>query len=66
MFVPTFGPSFFVFLWSNTPYFRWVRLFNGKTETIAVHAVTCLWYAATGVKPVTVILIRDKSKTDLT
>ena len=35
----------------------------GKTETIAVHAITCLWYSVTGVKPVTVILIRDKSKT---
>ena len=29
----------------------------GKTETIAAHAFTCLWYS------VTVILIRDKSKT---
>ena len=35
----------------------------GKTETIAVHAFTCLWYSVTGTKPVTVILIRDKSKT---
>jgi hypothetical protein len=35
----------------------------GKTETIAVHAFTCLWYCVTGTKPVTVILIRDKSKT---
>jgi hypothetical protein len=35
----------------------------GKTETIAVHALTCLWYSVTGAKPVTVILIRDKSKT---
>ena len=35
----------------------------GKTETIAVHAFTCLWYSVTGAKPVTVILIRDKSKT---
>jgi len=35
----------------------------GKTETIAVHAFTCLWYSVTGTKPVTVILIRDKQKT---
>jgi hypothetical protein len=35
----------------------------GKTETIAVHAFTCLWYYVTGAKPVTVVLIRDKSKT---
>jgi len=35
----------------------------GKTETIAAAAVTCLWYSVTGVRPVTVILIRDKSKT---
>ncbi len=35
----------------------------GKAETIAVHAFTCLWYYVTGAKPVTVVLIRDKSKT---
>jgi hypothetical protein len=35
----------------------------GKTETIAAAAVTCLWYSVTGARPVTVILIRDKSKT---
>ena len=35
----------------------------GKTETIAVHAFTCLWYYVTGAKPVTVVLIRDKSET---
>ena len=35
----------------------------GKMETIAVHAFTCLWYSVTGTAPVTVILIRDKSKT---
>src|SRR5229473_2553682 len=35
----------------------------GKTDTIAVHALTCLWYSVAGAKPVTVILIRDKSKT---
>jgi hypothetical protein len=34
----------------------------GKAETIAVHALTCLWYSVTGTAPVTVILIRDKSK----
>ena len=37
----------------------------GKTETIAVHAFTCLWYSVTGAAPVTVILIRDKSETGL-
>ena len=35
----------------------------GKTETIAAYAFTCLWYSVTGTAPVTVILIRDKSKT---
>ncbi len=35
----------------------------GKTGTIAVHAFTCLWYSVTGTRPVTVILIRDKSRT---
>jgi hypothetical protein len=35
----------------------------GKKDTIAVHALTCLWYSVTGAAPVTVILIRDKSKT---
>jgi hypothetical protein len=41
----------------------------GKTETIAVHALTCLWYPVTstrpvtGTRPVTLILIRDKSRT---
>jgi hypothetical protein len=35
----------------------------GKTETIAAAAVTCLWYSVTCARPVTVILIRDKSKT---
>jgi hypothetical protein len=35
----------------------------GKTETIAASAFTCLWYSVTGTRPVTVILIRDKSKT---
>ena len=28
-----------------------------------MHAFTCLWYSVTGTTPVTVILIRDKSKT---
>jgi hypothetical protein len=37
----------------------------GKTETIAVHALTCLWYSVTGTAPVTVILIRDKPGTGL-
>ena len=35
----------------------------GKTETIAVHAFTCLWYSVAGTRTVTVVLIRDKSKT---
>jgi hypothetical protein len=35
----------------------------GKTETISAAAFTCLWYSVTGTAPVTVILIRDKSKT---
>ena len=35
----------------------------GKTETIAACAFTCLWYSVIGTAPVTVILIRDKSKT---
>ncbi len=34
----------------------------GRTETIAVHAFTCLWYSVTGTAPVTVILIRDRSR----
>ena len=36
---------------------------NRRFETIAVHALTCLWHSVTGTRPVTVILIRDKSKT---
>ncbi len=35
----------------------------GKAETIAAHALTCLWYSVTGPVPVTVILIRDKPGT---
>jgi hypothetical protein len=35
----------------------------GKIETIHAAAVTCLWYSVTGAKTVTVVLIRDKSKT---
>jgi len=35
----------------------------GKTETIHAYAFTCLWYYVTGTGPVTVILIRDKSRT---
>jgi DDE superfamily endonuclease len=47
-----------------TAVFAQVRVTRyGKKETIAVHAFTCLWYSVTGAKPVTVILIRDKSKT---
>src|SRR5260370_13906773 len=34
----------------------------GKTETSAVHAFTCLWFSVAGTRPVTVILIRDKSR----
>ena len=30
---------------------------------LAAAAVTCLWYSVTGTRPVTVILIRDKSRT---
>ena len=47
-----------------TAEFSQVRVTRyGKKETIAVHAFTCLWYPVTGARPVTVILIRDKSKT---
>jgi hypothetical protein len=35
----------------------------GKTETIFAAAFTCLWYSVTGAGHVTVILIRDKSRT---
>jgi hypothetical protein len=35
----------------------------GKTETISAAAFTCLWYSVTGAVPVTVILIRDNSRT---
>jgi hypothetical protein len=35
----------------------------GKTETIAAAAFTCLWYSVAGTRTVTVVLIRDKSKT---
>src|SRR5271165_763989 len=35
----------------------------GKTEAIAVHALTCLWYSVAGARPVTDILIRDKKET---
>ena len=46
-----------------TAVFSQVRVTRyGKRETIAVHSFTCLWYSVTGAKPVTVILIRDKSK----
>jgi hypothetical protein len=35
----------------------------GKTVTIQAAALTCLWYSVFGTRPVTVVLIRDKSKT---
>ena len=35
----------------------------GKTATIGAAAVTCLWHSVFGTRPVTVVLIRDKSKT---
>jgi hypothetical protein len=35
----------------------------GKTATISTAAVTCLWHSVFGTRPVTVVLIRDKSKT---
>ena len=47
-----------------TAEFSQVRVIRyGKKETIAVHAFTCLWYPVTGARPVTVILIRDKTRT---
>ena len=36
----------------------------GKTATVSAAAITCLWYSVFGARPVTVVLIRDKSKTD--
>ncbi len=35
----------------------------GKTAAIQAAAVTCLWHSVFGTRPVTVVLIRDKSKT---
>jgi len=35
----------------------------GKTATIQAAALTCLWHSVFGTRPVTVVLIRDKSKT---
>jgi DDE superfamily endonuclease len=35
----------------------------GKTATISAAAVTCLWHSVFGARPVTVVLIRDKSRT---
>jgi hypothetical protein len=35
----------------------------GKTATIGATAITCLWYSVFGTRPVTVVLIRDKSAT---
>jgi DDE superfamily endonuclease len=37
----------------------------GKTAVIQAAAVTCLWYSVFGTRPVTVVLVRDKSKTGL-
>jgi hypothetical protein len=33
----------------------------GRTATISAAAITCLWYSAFGTRPVTVVLIRDRS-----
>ena len=35
----------------------------GKTAAISAAAVTCLWHSVFGTRPVTVVLIRDKSST---
>jgi hypothetical protein len=35
----------------------------GKTATIHAAKVTCLWHSVFGTRPVTVVLIRDKSRT---
>src|SRR6266487_4527734 len=35
----------------------------GKTETIQAAAITCLWHSVFGTRPVTVVLIRDRSAT---
>ena len=35
----------------------------GKTQSVQAAAVTCLWYHVTGTRRVTVVLIRDKSRT---
>jgi hypothetical protein len=35
----------------------------GKAATISAAAVTCLWHSVFGTRPVTVVLIRDKSRT---
>ena len=35
----------------------------GKTATVQVAAITCLWYSVFGTRPVTVALIRDASAT---
>jgi hypothetical protein len=35
----------------------------GKAQTVSAAAVTCLWYSVFHTRPVTVVLIRDKSKT---
>ena len=35
----------------------------GTTATVQAAAITCLWYSVFGTRPVTVVLIRDRSKT---
>jgi len=37
----------------------------GKTATIQAAVITCLWYSVFGSRPVTAVLVRDKSKTGL-
>jgi DDE superfamily endonuclease len=47
-----------------TTAFRQVTVTRyGKTATISAVAVTCLWHSVFGTRPVTVVLIRDKSAT---
>ena len=35
----------------------------GKTAAIQAAGVTCLWHSVFGTRPVTVVLIRDRTKT---
>jgi hypothetical protein len=37
----------------------------GKTAVIQAAVITCLWYSVFGSRPVTVVLVRDKSRTGL-